>query len=117
MNTTIWIIQAVLAIVFTASGLTIFFLKKKLKSKLSWLNAYSPTSVNLICVAKILGGIGLIIPSVTGILPILTPLAAIGIAIIMALAFSYHIGKREYKDLPTTVLFFIMALFIAYERL
>ena len=54
---------------------------------------------------------------ITGIMPILTPFASIGIAIIMALAFAYHIRRKEYKDIPATIIFFAVALFIAYNRL
>ena len=117
MNTTLWVMQGILATVFLASGTIILIFKEKLKSKLTWLTEYSPTAVLVICLAKILGAIGLIVPMITGIMPILTPFASIGIAIIMALAFAYHIRRKEYKDIPATIIFFAVALFIAYNRL
>ncbi len=116
MNTTTWIMQGILATVFLASGIIIYLLREKLKPKLSWLNEYSPKAVLLICIAKIMGAIGLIVPMLTGIFPVLTPMAASGIATIMALAFAYHIKKKEYKDIPATIIFFGIALFIAYNR-
>jgi hypothetical protein len=116
MNTTTWILQAILATVFTGSGLFILFNKEKLSSKLSWLKEFSPAVVAFICLSKVVGAIGLILPMLTGILPILTPFAAIGIATIMALAFSYHIRKKEYKDIPATIIFFSIAIFIAINR-
>ena len=116
MNTTLWVMQGILATVFLASGTIILIFKEKLKSKLTWLTEYSQASVLLISLAKILGAIGLIVPMITGVAPILTPLASLGIAIIMVLAFVYHIRKKEYKDLPATILFFAIALLIAYNR-
>lgn len=116
METTLWTMQVILATVMTLSGLIILIFKEKLKPRLTWLTEYSPAMVVFICLSKIAGGLGLIVPMKTGILPILTPFAALGIAIIMMLAFAYHIRKKEYKDVPATILFMTVALFIAYHR-
>jgi len=117
MNTTLWIIQGILATVFTASGLIIMLLpKEKLASKLSWVNEYSNGKRYFICASKIVGAIGLIVPLYLNILPILTPIAALGLAMIMVLAMSYHFRKKEYKDVPATVLFLALSLFVAYNR-
>jgi len=116
MKTTLWTLQIILATVMTASGTVILIFREKLKSKLTWLNEYSMAMVAFICLSKIAGGIGLLVPMLSGILPILTPIAAVGIATIMLLAFSYHIRNKEYKDVPATIIFFAMAAFIAYFR-
>jgi hypothetical protein len=116
MNTTIWVLQGILATVFTGSGLFILFNKEKSTKNLSWLTVFSPGMVAFICLSKVAGAIGLIVPMVTGILPILTPFAALGIALIMALAFAYHIRKKEYKDIPATIIFFTLAIIVAYNR-
>jgi uncharacterized membrane protein YphA (DoxX/SURF4 family) len=117
MNSFLWILQTLLALVFIASGSIILLLPKaKLAPKLSWVKNYSPQKVILICLAKMAGGIGLVLPMYLQILPVLTPLAAAGLAIIMAMAFAYHIQQREYKDLPPTILFFLMLLTIAWFR-
>jgi hypothetical protein len=44
---------------------------------------------------EVLGLIGLILPYATGVLPILTPLAAIGLGVIMVLAARIHLGLGE----------------------
>lgn len=116
MNTTISIIQATLAIVFFASGTIVLILKEKLKSKLSWLNVYSTKMVYFICSSKIAGAIGLIIPMLVSNLNYLAFASAIGISIIMALAFNYHIKKKEYKDILATILSFILSLLIAIYK-
>ncbi|MDX2174148.1 MAG: DoxX family protein [Bacteroidota bacterium] len=116
MNTTISVIQATLAIVFFASGAIILILKEKLKSKLSWLNFYAPKMVYFICLSKIAGAIGLIIPMLISNTNFLAIISAIGICTIMALAFNYHLKKREYKDMPATILFFILALAVAIYK-
>ncbi len=117
MNTTLWIIQGLLATVFAVSGSIILLVsKEKLAAKLTWVNEYSNGMRYFICTSKIAGAIGLILPMYFNILPVLTPIAAIGIATIMALAMSYHLRHKEYKDLPATILFFVLSVFVAYYR-
>jgi hypothetical protein len=117
MNTALWIIQGLVATALTASGIIIMIVpKEKLAKKLSWVNEYSNGMRYFICISKILGAVGLILPVQLNILPILTPVAACFIALFMLFAMRYHIIKKEYKDIPATVIFFVLALFIAYNR-
>ncbi len=117
MNIFLWTLQVLLALVFIASGSIILLLPKaKLAPKLSWVKNYSPQKIIFICLAKMAGGIGLVLPMYLGIFPVLTTIAAAGLATIMALAFAYHIQQKEYKDLPPTILFFLMLLTIAWFR-
>lgn len=114
MTTTI--IEGILAAVFASSGTIIYLFKNKLKNRLSWLTAYSPRMVLFICLSKVLGALGLILPVYLNIFPILTPIAALGLASIMLLATVYHLRQKEYKDLPATLIFFALSLFVAYSR-
>jgi len=114
MKTTIS--EGILAAVFALSGTIIYVGKDKLKSKLSWLTAYSPAMVLFICLAKVIGALGLVLPVYFNVVPILTPIAALGIATIMILAMRYHILKKEYKDIPATIVFLALSIFIAYNR-
>jgi len=117
MNTTLWILQGMVATALIASGLIIMLMpKEKLTPKLSWVDAYSDGMKIIICTSKILGGIGLILPMYLNILPILTPIAACFIALFMLLAMRYHLLHKEYKDIPATVIFFVLAIVIAYFR-
>lgn len=117
MNTTLWILQGMVATALITSGLIIMFMpKEKLTAKLSWVGAYSNGMINVICTSKIIGGIGLILPMYFNILPVLTPIAAFFIALFMLLAMRYHLLNKEYKDIPATVIFFVLALVIAYFR-
>ncbi|MBL7729321.1 MAG: DoxX family protein, partial [Dinghuibacter sp.] len=53
-------------------------------------------------------------PAALRIKPFLTPLAAVGVAIIMILAFVYHLKHNE--PVWSTVAFFAIAVFIAWGR-
>jgi hypothetical protein len=114
MTTTIS--EGILATVFILSGTMIYLFKNKLKSRLTWLTDYSPKMVLFICLSKIIGALGLILPIQFKFSPILTVIAAIGLAIIMVLAMVYHIRKKEYKDIPATIIFLTISLFVAYNR-
>lgn len=117
MNTTLWTIQALVAVTLTASGVIILTLpKEQLAKKLSWINKYSDNMRYFICISKILGAIGLVLPMYLNFLPILTPIAACSIALFMIFAMRYHFITKEYKDVPATIVFFVLALFIAYNR-
>jgi hypothetical protein len=117
MNTTLWIIQVILAAMFGIAGLLKLTLsKEKLVSKLPWVNDYSAGMVKFIGISEFLGALGLIIPMLTRIEPFLTPLAAIGICIIMVLASFYHLRKGEIKSVGFNAILFFLAAFVASGR-
>jgi len=77
---------------------------------------YSAMKVKFIGVSELLGGIGLILPWYTGIAPILTPVAAIGLITIMVLAAIYHFNHKEYGPVGLNMVLLAIAAFIAYGR-
>lgn len=81
-----------------------------------WVNDFSKGMVRFIGVSEFLGGLGLILPSLLRIKPMLTPLAAFGITIIMALAAAYHVSKGETQAVGTNAAIAVVALFIMWGR-
>src|SRR5229473_8656361 len=82
MNTALWIVQGILAVVFLFSG--------GVKQVMTAAQMATPGPIQFpvgfirfIGVCEVLGAIGMILPGLTGIKPGLTPLAAAGLAIIM----------------------------------
>jgi putative oxidoreductase len=65
---------------------------------------------------ELAGGLGLILPGLTKVLPALTKWAATGLATIMVLATAFHLLRGEYSHAPVTVIFFALAAFVAYGR-
>jgi uncharacterized membrane protein YphA (DoxX/SURF4 family) len=118
MNTIVWIIQGILALIFAMAGIMKTTQPKdKLVKSLPWVNDYSLPTVRFIGVSELLGAIGIIVPQVTGIFPILSPVAAIGLAVIMILAASHHIRKSEYKEVLINTTLFVLSAIVAYFRL
>jgi len=69
-----------------------------------------------IAVAEVLAGIGLILPVLTGVLPWLTPLAAVGLMIVLAGAVIFHIRRKEYPNILFKLVLLAMTAFVAYGR-
>ena len=65
---------------------------------------------------EIIWVVGLILPVWTGILPILTPLAAIGLGLTMLVAFGFHYRLQRYAELISNVVFLALAVVIIFGR-
>jgi hypothetical protein len=118
MNTALWICQGLLAALFAFSGAC------KISMSKQWLIAHGQTGVALfplpairvIAALELLGVAGIILPWATGIAPILTPLAAVGFALLMTGAAISHTKLREPRNVMTNALIFTVAVFVAYGR-
>ena len=118
MDISLWIIQVILGLAFIVFGSMKAFQYEKSKASQPWVwvKDSSKGLVIFIGVAEILGGLGVIVPQATGILTWLTPLAAVGIAVIMILAGGFHVKRKENKAIWMNFIFLLLALFIAYGR-
>ena len=80
------------------------------------MTALQPGFRRFIGVGEILAAIGLILPALTGILPWLTPLAAVGLIILMISAVVFHIQRKEPLNIVLNMVLLALAVFIAYGR-
>jgi uncharacterized membrane protein YphA (DoxX/SURF4 family) len=105
MTIALWIVNVVLALGFIMAGTMKTITPKATLAErgMAWTEAYTDGSVKLIAIAEVIGGIGLILPLATGILPILTPIAAVCLAIIMVGAVITHVRRKESAT-PSLVL-------------
>lgn len=117
MNITLWVIQGLLATMFIMAGMMKAFQYEKAKEKLPWVKDVSKNLITFIGISELFGGIGLIAPQATGILPILTPVAAIGLSVIMLLAAQFHVSRKERPGVITNLVILVLAAFVAYGRL
>lgn len=116
METTILIIRIILAIVFALSGAIVYIYQIRLREKLSWLREYSSPMIAFICLSKVVGALGLVLPLFVSSLEFLISPAALGLATVMALAIRYHLKMNEYKDLPAPTLFLALNTFVLYSQ-
>ena len=118
MDLALWIVAIVLAVVFAASGLLKQFVPKDklVTSGQGWAHDFSPTSIRLIGLAEILGAIGLVLPAAVHVAPILVPLAAVGLALVMAGAAAVHARRKEAPMVAMNAVLLVLAVFVAWGR-
>jgi uncharacterized membrane protein YphA (DoxX/SURF4 family) len=117
MNVFLWILQAVLAVMFGMAGVMKSTQPKdKLAARLPWVEDFSPAVVRFIGVAELAAALGLILPAALDIAPILTPLAASGLVIIMVGAMITHVRRKEPGAIVFNAVLLIVAAVIAWGR-
>ncbi len=101
----LWIINVILAIAFIASGVMKLVRSKQalVASGMGWADDFGVGTIKLIAVLEILGAVGLVFPMLLNIVPILAPLAAAALAIVMIGATVVHVRRHE-PPIPAVVL-------------
>ena len=115
-NKILWVLQWLFGLYFIAVGVMHLVVPEGLPEPLSWMYDLSDTQHVVSGVAEILGGLGLILPSVTRIAPWLTPLAAIGLMVVMIAAVVFHVGRDEFANIGINVVNLVVLGYIAYGR-
>lgn len=116
MNKALWILQIVLGVYFVAVGVMHFIVPAGLPGTMAWMYDLSDTVHAIAGTAEILGGLGLILPAVTGIRPELVPLAATGLVLVMIGAVIYHLGRGEVTNILLNLVLIALLGFVAYGR-
>ncbi len=119
MNIALWTVQGLLAFVYLAAGgLKVIRPREKLVAtgQLDWMKDHSDAAVKAVGVVEILGALGVILPEATGIAPILTPIAAVGLVIVQIGAMRVHLTRNERQPLPINVILLLLAAFVAVAR-
>ena len=119
MNLTLWIFQAVLAVVFAGSGAAKSTMSRErlLATGQTGIALFPMPVVRLTAAAELLAAAGLLLPWATGIARVLTPAAALGLCVVMVGAASSHARLREPRNVAANALLFGMALTVAIGRL
>jgi putative oxidoreductase len=116
LHVALWTAQVILAGLFLMAGFMKTFTPiDELAAKMPYV-AEIPLLIRFIGVMELLGGVGLLLPSLLRIQSHLTPWAAVGIATIMSLAVVFHAWRGEWSALPMNTLFGALAAFIAWGR-
>ena len=117
MAIALWVAQVLLAVAFLGAGATkLSQPKEKLAKNMAWVEDFSQPAVRLIGALEVLGAIGVVLPALTGILPWLTPLAALGLVLLMVGAALTHLRRTEYGNVAVNAVLLVLAAFVAYGR-
>jgi hypothetical protein len=118
MATTLWVLTGILAFGFASAGaMKLLQPKEKLaNSGMDWVNDFSSGTVKGIGVLEILGAIGLIVPAAVGVVPVLVPIAAVGLAAVMLGAAVVHARRKEVPMIAVNAVLFAIAVVVAWGR-
>jgi uncharacterized membrane protein YphA (DoxX/SURF4 family) len=114
----LWVVQLLLAAAFLgAGGMKLSQPKEKLaQNNMAWVEDFSRGTVRLIGTLEVLGALGLVLPALTGVLPWLTPLAAVGLALTMVGAILTHLNRKENTMIAAPAVLLVLAAFVVYGR-
>jgi hypothetical protein len=84
---------------------------------MAWVSAVPGGLVRFIGASELLGGLGLVLPAATRVLPRLTALAGAALAFVMVLAATFHVMRGELGALPINLVLGGLSAFVAWGRL
>jgi len=118
MNILLWILQVLMALLFLFAGGTKLIMSAEALSQPTTPNQVMLPVwfIRFIGVFEFLGGLGLLLPGLLRTRQYLTPLAALGLAIIMAGAVVFTIIGGAISVAVVNVVILLLLLFIAYGR-
>ncbi|MGH3906612.1 MAG: DoxX family protein [Pseudonocardiaceae bacterium] len=118
MNVALWIGQGVLAAVFALSGALKSTQSKErmLATGQTGVRDVPLPAIRLIAACELLAVTGLLVPTATGIVPVLTPLAALGLAVVMVGAGAAHARLREPRTVAVNAVILLVCLAVAVGR-
>ncbi|MFO0655039.1 MAG: DoxX family protein [Polyangia bacterium] len=115
MNIALWIVSGLLAFaMLTAGGIKVAVPRTKLMEKMKWAKTWSDGEFKLLGLAEVLGGIGVIVPHATRIVPVLTPVAAVCLVVLMLGAVKTHVDLKESPAAPAILA--LLGVFVALGR-
>jgi uncharacterized membrane protein YphA (DoxX/SURF4 family) len=113
----LWILQILLALVFLGVGLAKLVRPgPRLESTMPWTRDFPAPVVRTIGTLEVLAAVGLIVPEATGIAPVLTPLAALGLVALMIGAILTHLRRREFPYAAGALVLLVLAATVAIGR-
>jgi uncharacterized membrane protein YkgB len=117
MEIGLWIAQYSLFGIYGAYGVYKTFWTDSAREKMAWAQNRTKNFVRFVGISELLGAVGVVLPMLTGILPWLIPLAAIGLTLIQLSAiFTERLPKKEFKILPLNLYFTAMSIFVLIVR-
>lgn len=118
MNIALWVIAGILAFAFAGAGvMKLTTSRADLLPKMPWVADATDAQVRGVGAVELLGAIGLILPPLLGIAPVLAPLAAVGLAATMVGAVIVHLRRGDgIGDAVPAIVLGALAVFVAVMR-
>lgn len=118
MTIAVWIVSGITALLYLmAGGRKLVTPEAKLPEAFPFVESTGVLGLRLIGAAEVLGAVGLIVPALTGIAPILTPIAGFALALVMVFAIVFHARRGEFSSIGFNAVLLVLPLFVAVTRL
>ncbi len=113
----LWVVQILLAVVFAGAGMVKATTPiAELTEKMGWPAMMPEAMVRFIAISELAAVVGLLLPSLTRIKPMLTPLASAGLVVVMVLAVPVHLDRGEFGGAVFNLVLGGLAAFVAWGR-
>ena len=119
MNTVVWIAQALLAVAMLGAGaMKLSKSKAELQASgsMDWTEDFPEPQIKGIGTLEVLAALGLILPALLDIAPVLVGVAAVGVVLLMLGAAATHLRRKEGQMVPVNLVIAAIAVFIAVMR-
>ena len=117
LNSTLWTVQVLLLLAFgVGAGMKLLMPISRLSDVWPWTGVLSKPLVRSLGVVDLVGGVGVVFPMLTHVLPALTVAAAVGCMSLQICAMVFHLSRREASALPVNFVLLAMATFVAWGR-
>ena len=116
MNLVLWVAQVVLALLSVSGGAFQIFKFDELKEGVAAMRELPQGLWAFFGAFGILAGVCLVVPAVTKVMPVLTPIAAAGMAVHSVVLTALYLYFGDRAPIGFTIAMTIMAVFVAYGR-
>ena len=118
MNLALWIAQLVLVVFFTGSGAVKSTMPRQrlLDTGQTGIAMFPMPVVRFTAAMELVAAVGLVLPQLTGIAETLTPLAAVGLCVVMVGAAWAHTRLHEPRNVAVNIALLAVAVFVAVGR-
>jgi hypothetical protein len=116
LHVSLWIVQILLAAsLFWAGAVKLFQPVEKLSAMWPWTGQVDIALVKFMGIVDLLGAIGLTLPALIR-KPMIVPITAISIIVLMICAAVFHITRGESSQITVNIVFALLAGFVAWGR-
>lgn len=120
LSTVAWVLQALLAVTFLFHGILYTFgpepLVRPMREQGGWPPGVPTWFRIFIGVAELLAAIGLVLPGLFHVATFLTPLAALGLVVVLVGAAVYHVRRSEMQVLPAVLVLLLLSVVVLVVR-
>jgi putative oxidoreductase len=114
----LWAAQFLLALTFGFAGATKAFVPvARVAQMIPWAADVPAALLRFIGAMELLASVGLLLPSLLRVRPRLTPLAALGLVVLMTVASGFHALRHEAAGIAVNAALAALAAFVAWGRL